>query len=71
MHTFTRPPQQLRIEIRDALLRSLHQSSLYRRLIIIAKKEKGAGTQKVGHAVHKRLISNPKEGTTFLKFIYA
>ena len=54
MHAFTRPCSQLRLKIRDALLRSLHDSSLYRGLII-ANKEKGARTKTVGHALHKKL----------------
>ena len=44
MHAFTRPSSQLRLKVRDALLRSLHHSSLYRRLIV-AIKEKGARTK--------------------------
>ena len=40
MHAFTRPSPQLRTKVRETLLRSLHHSSLYRRLIV-ASKEKG------------------------------
>ena len=69
MHEFTRPAPRLRLVVRDALLRSLHYFSLYRRLII-AVKEKGARINVVNRAIHTRLISNPKEGTTLLKFIY-
>jgi len=54
IHAFTRPSSQLRLKIRDALLRSLHHSSLYKRLIV-ANKEKGARTYIVGHALHKKL----------------
>ncbi len=41
MHVFTRPFSKLRLKVRDALLSSLHHSSLYRRLIVV-NKEKGA-----------------------------
>jgi hypothetical protein len=69
MHAFTRPSQQLRLKVRQALLRSLHYSSLYRRLLV-ANQLKDARLQAVGRAIHKRLNSTPKEGTTLLKFIY-
>jgi hypothetical protein len=55
MHVFMRPSSQLWLKVRDALLRSLHHSSLYQRLIG-ANKEKGARTKTVGHALHKKLI---------------
>ncbi len=45
MHAFTWPSSQLWLKVRDALLRSLHHSSLYRRLIV-ANIEKGARTNK-------------------------
>ena len=54
MHAFTRPSPQLRLKVREALLRSLHHSSLYMRLII-ANKEKGARTKTVGRDLHKKL----------------
>jgi hypothetical protein len=69
MHAFTRPSQQLRLKVRHALLRSLHYTSLYIR-ILVANKLKGARLQTVGRAIHKKLNSTPKEGTTLLKFIY-
>jgi len=69
MHEFTRPSPQLRTKVRAALLRSLHHSSLYRRLIV-ANKEKGARTKAVGQALHKKLTHSPWVGTTLLKFIY-
>ena len=69
MHAFTRPSSQLRLKVRDALLRSLHHSSLYRRLIV-ANKEKGARTKTVGQALHKKLTHSPWEGISLLKFIY-
>ena len=50
-------------------LTSVHNTSLYRRLII-ANKEKGGCINIVGRAIHIRLTSNPKEGTTLLQFIY-
>jgi hypothetical protein len=69
MHAFTRPSPQLRIKVREALLRSLHHSSLYRRLIV-ANQEKGVRTKRVGQVLHKKLTHSPREGTTFLKFLY-
>jgi len=58
MHAFTRPSSQLRLKVRDALLRSLHHSSVYRRLITAAK-EKGARTKTVGQTLHKKLTHSP------------
>ena len=69
MHAFTRPSSQLRLKVRDALLRSLHRSFLYKRLVI-AIKEKGARTKTMGHALHKKFTQSPWEGTSLLKFIY-
>jgi hypothetical protein len=54
MHAFTRLSTQLRLKVRDALLRSIHHSSLYRHLIV-TNKEKGARTKTVGQALHKKL----------------
>ena len=65
LHTSSR----LRLKVRDALLRSLRHSSLYRRLII-SNEEKGARTKTVGRALHKKLTHRPWEGTSLLKFIY-
>ncbi len=69
MHAFTRPSPQLRTKVREALLRSLHHSSLYRRLIV-ANKEKVARTKTVGQALHKKLTHSPREGTSLVKFLY-
>ena len=69
MHAFTRPSSQLRLKVRDALLRSLHHSSLYRRLIV-AGKTKGARTKTVGRALHKKLTHSPLKRTSLLTFIY-
>ncbi len=69
MHAFTRPSQQLRLNVRHALLSGLYYTSLYRRLLV-ANKLKGTRLQTVGRAIHKKLHSIPKEGTTLLKFIY-
>ena len=69
MHAFTRPSSEPRLKVRDALLRSLHHSSLYRRLVI-ANKEKGARTKNVGQALHKKLTHIPWNWTSLLKFIY-
>jgi hypothetical protein len=70
MHTFTHPSPHLRLKVRDALLCSLYNSSLYMRLIV-AIKEKGARTKTLGHALKKNMLTyNPYEGTTLLKFVY-
>ena len=69
MHAFTRPSQQLRHKVRQALLRSLHYTSLYRRLIL-KNIEVGTNTSYVGQAIHHRLTVNAWEGTTLLKFLY-
>ncbi len=69
MHAFTRPSQQLRLKVRHALLRGLHYTSLYRRLLV-ANKLKGARLQMVGRAMHKNLNTTPMEGTNIRKFIY-
>ena len=68
MHAFTRPFSHLRLKVRDALLRSLHHSSLYKRLII-ANKEKGARTKTMGQALHKKLTHSHWEETSLLNFI--
>ena len=69
MHAFTRPSPQLRIKAREALLRGLHHSSLYPRLIV-ASKEKGARTKKLGQAHHNKVTHSPREGTALIKFLY-
>ena len=69
MHAFARPSSQLRLKVQDALLRSLHHSSLYT-CLIVANKEKRARTKTVGHALHKELTYSPWEGYFHLKFIY-
>ena len=69
IHAFTRPSSQLRLKIKDALLRSLHHSSLYKRLII-ANTEKGARMKTVDQALDTKLTHSPWEGTSLLKFIY-
>ena len=69
MHAFTRPSLHLRLKVRDALPHSLHQSSLFKRLII-ANKEKGARSKIVGQTLHKRLTYNSMEGNTLLKLLY-
>ena len=57
MHAFTRPSQQLRQKVRDALLQGLHQTSFYRHLML-ANKKRGAHTHKVDKAIHNRLCPN-------------
>jgi hypothetical protein len=65
MHACTRPSPQLRKKVRDALLRSLHHSSLYWRLVV-ASKEKGARTKTVAQTLHMKLTHSPWEGTALL-----
>ena len=69
MNAFTRPSQQLRVKVRQALLRNLHRTSLYSPLIV-ANKEMGAHLHTVGRSIHKRINSVPREGITFLKIMY-
>ena len=69
IHAFTRPSQQLRHKVRYALLRSLHHTSLYRRLIL-KSMEVGTNTQSVGKTIHRRLMGNAWEGTSLAKFIH-
>jgi len=69
MYAFTRISPQLRTKFRDALLRIIHHSSLYLRLIV-ASKEEGACTKTVGQAIHKKLTHSPWEGTALLKFLH-
>jgi hypothetical protein len=69
MHASTRPSQQLRRKVRQALLRSLHYNSLYCRLIQ-KNIEDGTNTHYVGKPLHYRLTANAWEGSTQLKFIY-
>ena len=47
MHASMRPSEQLRLKVRYALLRSLHHTSLYPRLIIV-NKENGARIKTLG-----------------------
>jgi hypothetical protein len=69
MHAFMRLSTQLRHKVRHALLRSLHFTSLYRRLILI-NMEVGTTTQSAGEAIQSRLTVNASEGTTLLKLMY-
>ncbi len=69
MHAFTRPSAQLVYKVRDAILRSLHHTSLYMRLVLNAK-DRGARIAATGESLHTRLRKNPREGSTLLKFIY-
>ena len=69
MLAFTRLSKQLRHKFRYALLRSLHHTSQYRRLIL-NDIEVGTITQYVGKAIHRRLKAHAWESTTLIKFIY-
>ena len=69
MHAFTKISNQLRLKVRNATLRSLHHTSLYKRLILKAKA-KGARTNTVGAAIHSLIRKSPKDGITLLKFVH-
>jgi len=69
MHAFMRTSQQIRRKFRHALLRSLHYTSLYRRLVQ-QNIEVGTNTHSVGKAIHRRLVASAWEGSTRLKFLY-
>jgi hypothetical protein len=69
MHAFIYPSKQLRQKVREATLRSLHHTSLCRRLILTAKA-RGARTASVGTALHSRIRNSPSKGITILKFLY-
>jgi len=47
----------------------MHHTSLYRRLVILAR-DKGARISATGTALYKRLRENPADGTSLLKFAY-
>ena len=69
MQAFTRPSHQLRQKVRAATLRSMHHTSIYRRLILQARTQ-GAQTTTTGASLHTHLREHPKEDTNLLKFIY-
>jgi len=69
MHAFRQPSHKLRQKIRAATLRSMHQTSIYKRLILQAKTQ-GANTTTTGASIHTRLHENTKEGTNLLKCIH-
>jgi len=70
MHAlFTRPSHHLRQKVRAATLRSLHPTSLYKRLILQARTH-GANTTITRTTLHNRLRVNAKDGSYILKFIY-
>ena len=69
MHAFTRPSHQLRKKVRAATLRSMHHTSIYRRLVLQARTQ-GATTATTGTALHARLRENSKEGRNLLKIIH-
>jgi predicted outer membrane repeat protein len=60
---------QLRRQVKAATLRGMHHTSLYRRLILQAKATSAHNAQ-TGASIHTRLGTNPKEGTSLLKFVY-
>jgi hypothetical protein len=68
MLAFTKTSNQIRLEDRNATLRSLHHTSLYRRLIRKAK-DQGARTKTVGTALRFYMRKSPKDGITILEFL--
>jgi len=57
MHACTRPSHQLSKKIRAVTLRSMHQTSVYIRIILQAKTQ-GAYTATTGASLHTRLREN-------------
>ena len=68
MHAFTKPSIQLRLKVRTTTLRSLHYTSLYKRLIVNAKTQ-GVRTNTIGTALHSLIRNFQRDGITILKFI--
>ena len=69
MHAFTKPSNQLRLKVKSATLRSLHHTTLYKRLITNAKAL-GARTTAVGTSLHALIRDTQREGITILTFLY-
>jgi len=69
MYAFTRPSHQRRQKVRAATLRSMHHTSIYKRLILQTKTH-GADTATTGTALNTRFRENSKEGTNLLKLIH-
>ncbi len=69
IHAFTTISSQLRLKLRNATLRNLHHTSLYRRLILKAKAQ-GTRTNTTGTEIHLHIRKSPKDGITQLEFIY-
>ena len=69
MHAFTRPSHQLRQKVRAATLRTMHHTSIYKRLILQAKSQ-DANNATTGTSLHTRFRENPKKGAYILNFIY-
>jgi len=68
-HAFTKTSNQIRLEDRNATLRSLHHKSHYIRLILKAK-DQGARAITTGTALHSYIRKSPKDGIAILKFLY-
>jgi len=69
MHAFTIDSNQPRFKVRNAILRSLHHTSLYIRLILKSKAP-GARTHTLGTAIHSHIRKCPNDGIPLLKFIH-
>ena len=66
---FHAPLTTIEIKVRAATLRSMHHTSIYRRLIL-QEKNQGATTATTGTALRFLLRENSKDGTNLLKFIH-
>jgi hypothetical protein len=69
MYAFTRPSDQLRDKLREATIRSLRHTSLYRRLILTVKQN-GAKTPTLGRKLHTTVRTAPHAGIDIIKFLY-
>ncbi len=69
MHAFPKTYNELRLKVRNATLRSIHHTSLYRPLVLKSKAQ-GGRTNTLGTAIHSYIRKSPKDGITLLKFIH-
>ncbi len=69
MHAFTRPSHQPKRKVRAATLRNMHHTSIYKRLILQARKQ-GARIATNGTALHTQIQEKLKEDTNLLQLFY-
>jgi hypothetical protein len=69
MHAFSKTSNQLRLKMRNATLRGLDHTSIYKRLILKAKALR-ARANIVGATIHSHIRNPPKDGITLLKFMH-